>query len=121
MKSKWLNRVPAEPTADPPILGDALRKEVPKVPKVEEQGTFGTFGTAFPKECPKKTDTKRTSGSFGRAFQGDGSKKEDAELVVLVDVPCTCAEKPYPHFRHRDGTGPASGKGPQEWRKAGAL
>jgi hypothetical protein len=29
---------------------------------------------------------------------------------VYLDVPCTCSEKPYPHFRHRDGTGPGSGR-----------
>ncbi len=30
--------------------------------------------------------------------------------VVYLDVPCTCDEKPYPHFRHWDGTGPGSGR-----------
>lgn len=30
--------------------------------------------------------------------------------VVNLDVPCTCDEKPYPHFRHIDGTGPGSGR-----------
>lgn len=30
-------------------------------------------------------------------------------VVVYLDVPCTCDEKPFPHFRHRDGSGPGSG------------
>ena len=30
--------------------------------------------------------------------------------VVYLDIPCTCSEKPYPHFRHGDGTGPGSGR-----------
>lgn len=29
---------------------------------------------------------------------------------VYLDVPCRCDEKPHPHFRHRDGSGPGSGK-----------
>lgn len=33
----------------------------------------------------------------------------EEERVVYWDVPCTCSEKPYPHFRHRDGSGPGSG------------
>ncbi len=30
--------------------------------------------------------------------------------VVYLEVPCTCREKSYPHFRHRDGSGPSSGR-----------
>jgi hypothetical protein len=33
----------------------------------------------------------------------------EREQVMFLPVPCTCAEKPYPHFRHRDGSGPGSG------------
>jgi ribosomal protein L37AE/L43A len=42
------------------------------------------------------------------------------ERSVLVDVPCTCDEKPFPHFRHADGTGPGSGRGlePENPRQA---
>ena len=31
-------------------------------------------------------------------------------LPIPVTVPCTCGEKPYPHSRHFDGTGPGSGR-----------
>lgn len=30
--------------------------------------------------------------------------------MVHLDVACTCDEQAYPHFRHRDGTGPGSGR-----------
>jgi len=29
--------------------------------------------------------------------------------IIYLDVPCSCSEKPYPHFRHFDGSGPGSG------------
>ncbi len=39
---------------------------------------------------------------------------------VYMDVPCTCNEKPHPHFRHRDGSGPGSGRtlAPENRRRA---
>lgn len=32
----------------------------------------------------------------------------EREHAVFMPVPCTCSEKAYPHFRHRDGSGPGS-------------
>ena len=36
-------------------------------------------------------------------------KNRQAMPVVYLDVPCRCDEKPFPHFRHFDGSGPGSG------------
>jgi len=48
----------------------------------------------------------------------DGPVPEKPPRAELGPVPspveilgaCTCDEKPYPHLRHRDGTGPGSGR-----------
>ena len=43
-----------------------------------------------------------------------------AYKAPVVYPPCTCDEKPHPHLRHRDGTGPGSGRAlaPYDHRQA---
>jgi len=39
-----------------------------------------------------------------------GSEGVSEAPTTIVYPPCVCDEKPYPHPRHRDGTGPGSGR-----------
>jgi hypothetical protein len=39
-----------------------------------------------------------------------GEATHDRVEPIILPTPCTCSEKPYPHFRHRDGGGPGSGR-----------
>lgn len=100
MKSEWLNWTPSKLSAE-----------------VEESSDVGGLPRNGPAKTAKTPDST-TSGSFGSATPEESVNIWTAEAPpTSIDVPCRCAEKPYPHFRHRDGTGPESGRGPREWRK----
>lgn len=101
MRSEWINWTPSTLPAD--------TEECSDVGRLPQNGTAKTAQNSDPMD----------SGSFGSAAPGESLNIWKVEgPPASLDVPCTCAEKSYPHFQHRDGTGPGSGRGPREWRKA---
>ena len=67
-------------------------------------------------KTPEFELTKPPQGSFEGfvgATPGTFEKAEpviESAGVVYLDTACTCDEKPFPHFRHADGTGPGNGR-----------
>ena len=101
MKSEWLNWTPTKPSAEEAESSDVggfSRDGTAKTAKTLDSPAFGCFGSVIP-------------GKSFNIWTAEGP-------ATTIDVPCTCSEKPYPHFHHRDGSGPGSGRGPREWRKA---
>jgi hypothetical protein len=44
-----------------------------------------------------------------KAIKSDVMAVLRRRTITYLDAPCTCSEKPFPHFQHHDGTGPGSG------------